>query len=908
MEYRWAAEGSTEELRQWLREHPERVNVPSKGANMTLLYTCISNSNRTDLASLQAGYSRHLSTVRMLCEEYKADVLAANGGSHNTALHLAASLGATEVMRYLVEVLRTPVDRQNVFGEQPLQLAQRNGHADCVAILTNASAQHEHNPSNACQSGSPTPPQQAAQGGSGRFQSLAIADSDEDSDADANGGGRRGGGARGQHTAAPARAQLLSPPMSDAGTGSLLSPLAQLLQQQSSAFSAAAGGSATDAQAQQQQQQRSSVGASERSCGAAAGGLPRTASASSGVGFSTGITPATSLMFVQPPPASATTTAAAAQSAALPPPVRPRKEYDISSSRILSNPDLQGFRSAYGAGFRYIQCSDHYEIRGILPYTYRGTVYYTPVIISVYAPAPSTSASMGGVDGPGESPASSPTGSAAQANAYGPSHTPAPPSGRTEVYCRYRVCLNMQSLNDFAVSRKAEYLDPVSGAVIPAPGDDKYQTLTAYVRNVVVRNFEAVPPLIVPTSSYAFPLRPNVSQLGSSGNADVYRHHHSHNAPAFMKNALGKRTAAHIRTVAILRDLSRFGDGLARYFPDKHRIVAYVPIFSEHKAAVLAVPQERPYTTTVGQAVATPPASGAAVGAGSSRASVTGDITMPMAGGKAGVIQQVAVEAVAELQVRVLLHFQPTRVGTAQQPATAAGGGDAGDGSGVYAYPPRLYLVDAAAASSSAKATLTAQCFAGLIKERETGEVRPELVRLSQESWSAGGSVYDILVELQRALRGVLEAYAMSHTGRGTSSASPKPPPLPASGYAIGGAAAAGALGGGGGGGSRGAPGASALDTFFATPTTQSQPTAPRLAGSGSGAGAGESGAGPRSSSGYCLYCAQPLHASRALLQPCGHDGMCGLCVQRLQSHCREEVFGCPVCRSPVRTVMEVFL
>ncbi|CAC9437833.1 Ankyrin_repeats_(many_copies)/Ankyrin_repeats_(3_copies)/Zinc_finger_-_C3HC4_type_(RING_finger)_containing_protein_-_putativ [Leishmania infantum] len=895
MEFRWAAEGKTEELRQWLREHPERVNVPSKDSNMTLLYTCISNSDRTDLASLQAGWSCYLSTVRMLCEEYKADVLAPNGGTCNTALHLAASTGAVGILRYLVEVLRTPVDCTNAFGERPVQMAERHGQTECASILAAAAATATSVQSRERAAERPMPLQQTPPGGlhdsaaailgggSGRFQKVTVSDSDDDEawSKISNGGA----------------AAALSPGESGRerptdGTGPL-SLSTQAMQRGDSSNSATAPFTPLDGRS------ASSVVGEARPPPYSRN--PNEASAGSAPGS------------ISVPPMRAPSDSAAFST--LPTPVRPRKEYDISSSRILANPDLQGFRFAYGDGFKYIQCSDHYEIRGILPYTYRGTVYYTPVIISVYAPTSATDSSenptsggpaggSGAVDAALSNPDRpfpfmGPAGARASQGTSPAPHTTA----KAYVYCRYRACINIQNLNGFAISRRAEYIDPISGAIIPAPGDDKYQTLTAYVRNVVVRNFEAVPPLILPTSSYAFPARPNVSQLGSSGSADVYHHHHSHNAPAFMKNALPKRSAAHIRCAALLRDLSRFGDGLARYVPSKHRIVAYVPIFSEHKAAVLAMPQERPYATTVGQS----PQPAVANAASAAATTFSPESAAPVAGGKAGVTQQVAVEAVVELQVRVLIQFSPTRIGGAAGEGDAAKDGEAC----VYAQPPRIYLVDAAASPlttlldgatsatagaagappfSSAPSSLTAQCFAGIIKDRETGEVFAEVLRLSQDSWNASGSVYDILVELQRALRGVLESFAMSYMGRSAGSP-PARQEQPSSGSLdrIAGAP-------------RGAPVVtSTLDGFFASPMTQTQLSL-------SGASGDVSGAAQRSSSGYCLYCAQPLHPSRVLLQPCGHGGLCGLCVQRLQSHCREEVFACPVCRGAVQNVLEVFL
>ncbi|KPI82983.1 hypothetical protein ABL78_7996 [Leptomonas seymouri] len=874
MEFRLAAEGNTDGLRQWLRAHPERVNLPARGSNMTLLYTAISNANRTDLASLQAGDARYLNMVRMLCEEYRADASAPNGGNHNTALHLAASIGATDILRFLVEVAHTPVNCANVFGETALQVAERGGFSECADVLRQAAA------ATAATTTTSTPLLPSSSGvlgsdSSSRFHCVTVSDSDDD---DA-GGGRRPDEA----TGSPSNYPLRQP--RNAGMPSPL-PLAPKVWH---ANPQAGLGVLPDTQLPPH---RDNVASRSRDGGASILGSSSGETRMPGPGLSVGAT-------VEGPTA-----------AALSQPVRPRRELDISTSRILANPDLQGFRSAYGDGFKFIQCSDHYEVRGTLPYTYRKAVYYTPVIISIYAPAKADNAAGAetkrGVADSGEGPgsASDPNSPHSAAGSQRGGLPVSSPGGHTNVHCRYRVCLNMQSLNGFAISRKAEYVDPISGAIIPAPGDDKYQTLCAYIRNVVVRSFESVPPLIVPTSSYAFPLQPNISSLGAADNADAYRHHHSHNAPPFMRCALPARTAVHIRSAAILRDLSKFGDGLGRYSPANHRIVVYVPVFSEQKAAVLAMPQERPYTTTVDPSFM-PASLGGGANASKLASYPPASVARDTDGGdlKKGVTQQVAVEAVAELQVRVWMQFNPIAAAGAALTGTSVDGPEGG----VYAYPPRVYLVDAAAHPPAALTgsatpkpnTLTGPCFASILRDPDTGEVNPEKIKLSQESWGANGSVYDILLELQRALRDAVESFAISYTGRQPASKPVQQANGTGGSYEQSRAAASPVH-------LEAAAAASPLETFFTSSTGQPQHFASGPSGSGVGPAA-ESAQPNQSSSGRCLYCFQLLH-TRSLLQPCGHDGMCGLCVQRLQSHCREEVFACPVCRSSVSSVMEVLV
>lgn len=939
MEYRLAAEGRVDELRGWLRAHPERVNVPNSTSQMTLLYTAISNSGRSDVASLQAGVMHYLSTVRMLCEEYGADVAAPNGGSYNTAVHLAAQLGAGSILRYLVVDLNAPVDIRNIFNETPLQLAERYQHISCVQILKNASTRTMDDTATSTAARSSVGGNDISGGDklslnsqqhTRRFEHLRLSDSDDEeqfaapqaavenhqtfepldltsatpSSSLVNGTVKpcQLWGVTAASAATPTSlATVLKSEMGkgESGVGNVL-PRTRVISQSTRSTPRNTNISQVSPQLSTSNHDGSgavlgTIGPIQHHIEAAEYAappediLPSSRRHFDPVGGTTTTNP--------PPPdtdavMSATASPLLSTQLQLRQPVLPRQEYDISTSRVFSNPDLQGFRSAFGDGFVYLQCRDHYEIRGVLPYRYKGVVYHTPIIISLYAPAPHTSQTNSDrIDGGSTSTASLPCNS--ESTTHG--------EATRMMYCRYRVALDLQRLNGYAISKKAFYIDPISGAVIPCPGDGLYQTLAGYMMNVVVANFERVPPLVMASCSYAFPSTAIISQLGSDTGKDIFRYHQSHTSPSYMQNALVKRSSAHLRCYRIWQELSRFGDGLSRYFANHHRIVSYVPIYSEHKEAVLTTSQQRFYPTTLD--------SSRAPGSTASPLSPT-EAASP---GRA-VLQQVSNRIIVQVYIRVQLQFtlppSPPQSSMANTNSSIA-----------YNRPPRVYLIDAAVnperlrmsdggdGTSLTTASWTAQVFAPLLCDATTAEVKEEVLQPALDEWAATGSLYNILRTLQNVLRDTLEKFAMKYQQQFPTATTA------AAAMTTAARTSAGDVSTGAARQSEFSSAGSALDTFFTSP-----PNIKTISASGSSShndlciavpGGSASGGGAAlaqsSTSGVCLLCSQLLQL-RALLQPCGHDTLCLSCIERYQSHCRGEMFPCPVCAVPVQHVFEVYL
>ncbi|CCW62892.1 unnamed protein product [Phytomonas sp. EM1] len=789
MEFRLAAEGKVEELRQWLRQHPDRINIPSATARFTLLYTAISNCRRVDLASLQLGENRYFETVRMLCEEFMADVGAPSGGCGNTPVHLCVQNGEEGMLRYLISVLHAPI-RRNALGETPLDLAERGrteSSRRCAALLREELHRREGHPSK-------------GGGGSGGGEASP----------------RHGGNVEGfRQTRVPPPSGVWLPFQMETTVGSSTSvaPSAFPSPPLSNAFTPTTSGSTAP--------------------------LAKTPSF--------------------PPPSSSPV---GLKSGGTPPPRTSYLHRDLTHLKVLPNPDLRAFRAAYGDGFSFTQCRHHYEIRGLLPYRFEKVVYHTPVILFVDLAA---------------------TG--------------------TAPWRRYRALIDLQHLGGYAISRKALYVDPLSGVILPSAREAVVEgggrDLLDFVRTALIENFERVPPMVGGSSPYGFPVSPVIGEVGTPG--DRFRFHHSRSTPAYLRDMLQRRTPRWLLIYRVLQDFSRFGDGLFRYD-------------AAHDVAVGEIPILRTTKTTGG---------GGSGGGGSSRARDHLYNAYPFLGIAAAASEPVEMEGV-EFLVRVPVRLLFGDVDEAGRPASSSGEGG-------YRALPRVFLLSAAEEASfagfppfSCPPTLTAwgyACFKGLIQDRRTGLVRPEVIasapsvsRLPVEGRSkttegeaAGGgftySLYELLVFLQNRLSDALEG--VLNDSRDLPRASPFfPSPLDSSGSPKGLPSA----------------GKSLLDDLFECPEAP-----PRGGSANTGLVAGEE---PSTS---CLLCG--VRAQRVGLLPCRHRPLCGECAAKYKSHCRGGVgasryaggstattpqgregeaplqldyFSCPVCRERALGTEEV--
>ncbi|KAL0268767.1 UNVERIFIED_CONTAM: hypothetical protein PYX00_010583 [Menopon gallinae] len=98
------------------------------GANMN----CRDTAGYTPLH--YACQSNHLSTIRLLIQEGKAQVQGRNANTGWVPLHEAANRGFSEVIQLLLG-LNAPARPRTQDGETPIMLAQRKGFQDCVDIL-----------------------------------------------------------------------------------------------------------------------------------------------------------------------------------------------------------------------------------------------------------------------------------------------------------------------------------------------------------------------------------------------------------------------------------------------------------------------------------------------------------------------------------------------------------------------------------------------------------------------------------------------------------------------------------------------------------------------------------------------------------------------------------------------------
>ncbi|KAH8608191.1 Ankyrin repeats (many copies) Zinc finger C3HC4 type (RING finger) [Trypanosoma vivax] len=179
--------------------------------------------------------------------------------------------------------------------------------------------------------------------------------------------------------------------------------------------------------------------------------------------------------------------------------------------------DMEVFRRRYGNGFEYSETTRHYQIRGLLPYSFKGVVYYTPIIFVLAKPR------AGGVE-----------------------------ESQRSAVLQYRALIDRNGMAQFSISRRARYIDPNTAAIIPSISDTMYRTFIEFVEKVVISNFENVPPL--------------TANAEHSINAQV-------EGPLFAPSL-----TTHGRRIRILRDLSLFCDSTFSYDSVTHAITGFIPI------------------------------------------------------------------------------------------------------------------------------------------------------------------------------------------------------------------------------------------------------------------------------------------------------------------------------------------
>ncbi|RNF03196.1 uncharacterized protein Tco025E_08230 [Trypanosoma conorhini] len=417
MEFRDAASGNTAALREWLRQHPERVNVPSSGSQYTLLSTAV-----------KCG---HLETVQMLVGEFNADLGIPCGGMGNTCVHTAASNCSPELLSYLLS--RHPPLKPNAFMEYPRDLAEaatadRASKEECLAML------------------------RAYEEAAGQSLPRRL----------------------------PPRPPQSSTPVSVPTPSSVRDAIRALK---------------VDSDGDCEASPRTS--------------WPRSTLAGSEVSGMSGM-------------------------------VKARRDGSRNTRNLGARSslplDLQAFRRLYGNGFDFTESTHAYIIRGLLPYTYKGSVYDTPVIIILCKPTAAAGSQQG-----------SHSGRAAGRPLPPPLLPPPPPAAR------YRALIDRKRLGGLFFNRRATYIDPATAAIIPSEADALYHNLLDFLRCAVLDNFERIPPLL--SSS-------NEEKIVPEG------------LPLFRLRSKRREV-----TLRILRDLSLFCDGALTYDSATLRVEGFLPLF-----------------------------------------------------------------------------------------------------------------------------------------------------------------------------------------------------------------------------------------------------------------------------------------------------------------------------------------
>ena len=127
--FRLCQQGSVELLQQLL-DSEESVDLDFRGEPSGVT------------AVMVAVKARQPSVLRLLLER-GADANLRTRGAQLTALHLAASLGALEEGRLLLQLGAAEVNAASELGQTPLLMALLKGHADMVRLLVDAGASTE---------------------------------------------------------------------------------------------------------------------------------------------------------------------------------------------------------------------------------------------------------------------------------------------------------------------------------------------------------------------------------------------------------------------------------------------------------------------------------------------------------------------------------------------------------------------------------------------------------------------------------------------------------------------------------------------------------------------------------------------------------------------------------------------
>ncbi|EKF26250.1 hypothetical protein MOQ_010066, partial [Trypanosoma cruzi marinkellei] len=498
--------------------------------------------------------------------------------------------------------------------------------------------------------------------------------------------------------------------------------------------------------------------------------------------------------------------------------IQPRHERSIKEEVTLPL-DLHAFRRMYGNGFDFIESTHAYRIRGLLPYTFKGHVYYTPVILILRK----------FIDVEQEG------GESSQQAYHGKNSSGSNSlSRRSHIVSRYSALIDRKRLGDLFINRRATYIDPGTAAIIPSEADAYYKNLLTFLRHAVLDNFERIPPLT-----------PSVDE--NRGVQD--------NLPLFRLYPREREVL-----LRILRDLSRFCDGVFTYDSATLRVEGFLPLFMD---------------------LPSPPKEGGGGGSGFSASdrvpAKTASCPKPHHSNSPGMSFRGGEEVAVATDLIMKL---PLRVQFAA--------------SGTFEDPPRVYLLSAT--TSNPETRTNYDFLSKIIVDSSVGEVRRGTLS-SLEKWNQHGSLLSVLSELQQKVTLLLMEYcqtsgfsfakgggevAMTQTTDSSNTRTPFNPTLCGTG-SVGSTSVE-------------------CDTDW---LLVGHPTARNAPGfSCNTPPSSKNKFEDMSTINVCVIC---LEAGRnVVLLPCRHLVLCLSCSLRYKDHLADEML-CPICRIPIVGTLEIF-
>lgn len=463
------------------------INMLHPLTGETLLYTTVAHTP-LPMSNKLASEKGYVFTIRLLCENFGADIGAGCSGTGRTPIHLAAERKSVEITKYLVVSQKGPL-KPDAGGIDPYTLAVQCGSLECAKIIEDESLQRALTESSL----NSTQPHNVLKGLMGSPRSIDVIPPKTD-------GAFLGGG----HLQASESTHIYQSPPTQVNTQRPVRPMS----------------------AQEQHPPQTSISrfiqditiadSDEDSSGSpnvAVATPPKYAHGSKNSTLSDPVAPAT-------PPSNNFDNKRIAVSgrntngdSSLPSPSPLREAPQLILNEVFE------FKKKYSESFDFVYMIQNTDaqtgalhvlsIRGLIPYCVQGSTYFGPIIVLGFYPSAlceqSTSSSL-----------LHPTEQSDCGANRGRSSV-----NSTKTSPFFKAFVDVNNMNGFLLNKRAtSYFDPFTGAFLPSPSDYLFKRLSLFVEFVVVRNFEAIAPLVVSKSASAFkgcvPLGPSFDQNQNS--------------------------------------------------------------------------------------------------------------------------------------------------------------------------------------------------------------------------------------------------------------------------------------------------------------------------------------------------------------------------------------------------------